>query len=214
VPNQEKILNRSMCVTYHDSVGNRRMILLPNRELMQVHSHPAVDNSFCKYMEQEWELSGFQNGTILETGWSGIPVSRSVNYAHSSLQGRFVSRTVQVGPCCLPRKQPIAPSRVPRSRMPRKSLRAHLTGSLPQKNHRPRYPGFGPRSCRGLKIHTARRCAWRRQIRRPSWQSPVRKWKAVPKPPAARFFPYPAKYRDRSGKSRRAYFRRRAAHPN
>ena len=74
MPNQEKVINRVIRVTYHDSVGNKRMILLPNRELMQAHSLPAVDNSFGKYMKQEWDLYGFQTGTILATGWPRTPV--------------------------------------------------------------------------------------------------------------------------------------------
>jgi hypothetical protein len=48
VPNQEKVINRVIRVTYHDSVRNELMILLPNRELTQAHSVLAVDNSFSK----------------------------------------------------------------------------------------------------------------------------------------------------------------------
>jgi hypothetical protein len=48
-----------------------RMILLPNRELMQAHFALAADNSLCKWVKQEWESRGIQNGTILEKGWSG-----------------------------------------------------------------------------------------------------------------------------------------------
>ncbi len=79
MPNQEKVINRAMCVTYRDNVWKVRMILLPNRELMQAHSDHAVDNPFCMQRKQEWESSGFQNGTVLEPGWPdphiGGPVS-------------------------------------------------------------------------------------------------------------------------------------------
>jgi hypothetical protein len=49
VPNQEKVINRVIHVTYHDSAGYKWMILLPNREIMQAHFALAVDNSFCTY---------------------------------------------------------------------------------------------------------------------------------------------------------------------
>jgi hypothetical protein len=49
VPNQEKVINRVIYVTYHDSAGYKWMILLPNREIMQAHFALAVDNSFCTY---------------------------------------------------------------------------------------------------------------------------------------------------------------------
>jgi hypothetical protein len=47
VPNQEKVINRFIRVTYHDKPGNLSMILLPNRELMQANFLLALNNSFC-----------------------------------------------------------------------------------------------------------------------------------------------------------------------
>jgi hypothetical protein len=49
VPNQEKVINRVIRVTYHDNVRHKPMILLPNREIMQAYLAQAVDNSFCTY---------------------------------------------------------------------------------------------------------------------------------------------------------------------
>ena len=46
MPNQEKVTNPVIRVTYHDKAGNKRMILLPNRELMQAQFLLAVDISF------------------------------------------------------------------------------------------------------------------------------------------------------------------------
>ena len=46
VPNQENVTNPANRVTYHDTAGNKRMILLPNRELMQAQFFLAVDISF------------------------------------------------------------------------------------------------------------------------------------------------------------------------
>ena len=71
MPNQENVIIRVNCVTYHDKTGNVSMILLPNRELMQAISVLTVDNSFCMQMKQEWESLVIQSGTILETGWPG-----------------------------------------------------------------------------------------------------------------------------------------------
>jgi hypothetical protein len=48
VPNQEKVINQTIRVTYHDKPDNLSMILLPNRELMQANFVPALDNSFWK----------------------------------------------------------------------------------------------------------------------------------------------------------------------
>jgi hypothetical protein len=68
VPNQEKVINRVIRVTYHDNRGHMWRILLPNREIMQAHFALAVDNSFCTYEKQEWESAGIQSGTVLEIG--------------------------------------------------------------------------------------------------------------------------------------------------
>jgi hypothetical protein len=46
VPNQEKVTNPVIRVTYHDKAGNKRMILLPNRELMQAQFLRTVDIPF------------------------------------------------------------------------------------------------------------------------------------------------------------------------
>ena len=48
MPNQESVINRDKRVTYHDNFGNERMILLPNRELMQAQFALPADNSFWK----------------------------------------------------------------------------------------------------------------------------------------------------------------------
>lgn len=48
MPNQEKVINQAIRVTYHDKPGNLPMILLPNRELMQANFVPALANSFCE----------------------------------------------------------------------------------------------------------------------------------------------------------------------
>jgi hypothetical protein len=46
VPNQEKVTNPVIRVTYHDKAENKRMILLPNRELLQAQFLRAVDIPF------------------------------------------------------------------------------------------------------------------------------------------------------------------------
>jgi hypothetical protein len=72
VPNQEKVINRIICVTYHDKARYMRMILLPIRELMQAHSALVVVNSLCSLAKQEWESKELQNGTVLESRcWEG-----------------------------------------------------------------------------------------------------------------------------------------------
>ena len=40
-----------------------RMILLPNRELLQVYLHRGADNSFSMRPEQHWESKVVQTGT-------------------------------------------------------------------------------------------------------------------------------------------------------
>jgi hypothetical protein len=79
VPNQEKVINPVIRVTYHDNPNNLSMILLPNRELTQANFVLAQDNSFSYRRKQEWEWPGFQNGTVLETGPPRNPVGRPVN---------------------------------------------------------------------------------------------------------------------------------------
>jgi hypothetical protein len=74
VPNQEKVINQVIRVTYHDNAGYVRMILLPIRELMQAHFALAEDNSLRTLAKQEWESHGHQNGTILEMGGPGSPL--------------------------------------------------------------------------------------------------------------------------------------------
>lgn len=74
MPNQEKVLNPLIRVTYHDIPENLLMILLPNRELMQANFVLAQNNSLYYRRKQEWESSGFQNGTALETGTPGSPI--------------------------------------------------------------------------------------------------------------------------------------------
>lgn len=48
MPNQEKVTNQAIRVTYHDTPDNLSMIPLPNRELMQANFIHALDNSFWK----------------------------------------------------------------------------------------------------------------------------------------------------------------------
>jgi hypothetical protein len=71
------------------------MILLPNRELMQVNSHLSGANLFCKRMKQEREWQGFQNGTVLETAWPGNPIKRLVSWPGWDSRGPFPVAIVQ-----------------------------------------------------------------------------------------------------------------------
>lgn len=68
MPNQEKVTNRVNRVTYHDKTSNVRMILLPNRELLQGHFSLSMANSFWEFIKQERELVKIQSGTVLESG--------------------------------------------------------------------------------------------------------------------------------------------------
>jgi hypothetical protein len=74
VPNQEKVINQASYVTYHDNLRNMRMILLPNRELMQANFASTADNSFCTLPKQEWEDAAIQSGTVRESAPSGSSV--------------------------------------------------------------------------------------------------------------------------------------------
>ena len=48
-----------------------RMILLPNRELLQVYLHRVTDNSFSMRSEQHWEFKVVQTGTE-RAGFSSV----------------------------------------------------------------------------------------------------------------------------------------------
>jgi hypothetical protein len=99
VPNQEKVINRAIRVTYHDKPENLLMILLPNRELMQANFVPIVNNSFEKRRKQEWELLWVQSGTIPETGWPGFPrTTRQLPGLVSSRALCFPDRPVEPAP--------------------------------------------------------------------------------------------------------------------
>ncbi len=60
MPNQEKVINQDKRVTYRDNSRKLPMILLPNRELMQVNSVPASRNFFRKCRKQEWNHAEFK----------------------------------------------------------------------------------------------------------------------------------------------------------
>ena len=71
------------------------MILLPNRELMQVLSALVADNSLRKKTKQGWDRLGFQNGTRVGRAKRGsMPV---ISYATFQLPGCFISLTACYG---------------------------------------------------------------------------------------------------------------------
>ena len=78
MPNQEYFINRSNRVTYRDSAGNVRMILLPNRELLQVYFLRTAAISFGEQGKQERESLVIQRGTKCEQGWPRSPLGTAV----------------------------------------------------------------------------------------------------------------------------------------
>ncbi len=95
----------------------------------------------------------------------------------------------QEGTGCSPRKLVIPRHRVARSPMAETSLRAQLTKPPPQKCSRPARPGRDHRSGRSRKTQSTLQCAWRRQLRRPSRQSPEWEWRAAPHAACCQLFP-------------------------
>jgi hypothetical protein len=71
VPNQEKVINQDKRVTYRDNSRKLPMILLPNREPMQVNSVPFKRNFFRNYRKQEWNRGKFKTEQF--SNQNGLP---------------------------------------------------------------------------------------------------------------------------------------------
>ncbi len=67
MPNQDQSANAVDLVTYRDTPFYLRMILLPNRELMQANLSFSPSNPFNDYQKQEEEESMAQNGMVSAT---------------------------------------------------------------------------------------------------------------------------------------------------
>ena len=78
MPNQEHFINRSSRVTYHDNARNMRIILLPNRELLQAYFLAAAAISFGEQGKQERESLVIQRGTKRENGWRRSPLGTAL----------------------------------------------------------------------------------------------------------------------------------------
>ncbi len=65
VPNQEKVINRDICVTYHDNSRKLPLILLPNREIKQANSAPEMKNSHLNAGEARIGTGGFKTELFL-----------------------------------------------------------------------------------------------------------------------------------------------------